>query len=470
MSAGPRPPINHPARMWPVAAAVFLTVLVPQLALVAACGTDIPHHDQWDAEGGLYGAWRDGTLTFSDLLRPWNEHRILWTHLLNLGIFAANGQWDPLVQMAAVAVLRATCATGLAWAVAKNFATGGRIAVATVMAVAFLPHLAWHHTLWGFESQIDFSLGFSLLALGLLGGETLSSGRIAAGLLAGAAGLLAMAPAALVPGALLGLASLRAIEQRRIAAREIWPAALLFALAFALRADVPAHAVLRAHSAGEFLKGAWRVLGWPHAETPLGALVVNAPLLLLLGLRLARRRAAARGEDFVVLVAGWSVGLALATAWARGGGGELGGGVPSRYVDFVVLLPLANVWAAVTLAGETPTPRRSPSMLIAGAWGVFVIAGGLALTAEVWRGLVRPRARDREAPVRLMRVYQATRDDAIFAGQPHLLVPHPNLAVVRAVLDDPRMKGAFPPSMQPEQPMGPLSRATRAVLAREKAR
>jgi hypothetical protein len=431
-------------RAWPVAATVFAAVLGAQLALVAACGTDIPFQDQWDAEGRLYAAWREGTLALADLLRPWNEHRILWTHLLNLGLFAANGQWDPLVQLAAIAVLRAAGAAGLAWAVAKNMPAGGRIAVAALVAVAFLPHLAWHHALWDFESQIGFALGFSLLALGLLGGEIPSPARIAGGLAAGIAGLLAMGPAALVPVALLGLALLRAIERRRIVPAELWPAGVLLVLALALRAEVPAHAVLRAQDAGEFFAAAGRVLGWPHAQTPLAALAVNLPLLLLLGLRLARRRVAKRGEDFVVLIAGWSVALALATAWARGGGAEFAGGVPSRYVDFVVLLPLANVWAAVALARETPAPRRPRSVLIAGAWGAFLFAGWIGLTAEVWRGLVLPRARDREAPVRLMRAYQASRDEAVFAGQPRLLVPHPNLAAVRTVLDDPRMKGVLP--------------------------
>jgi hypothetical protein len=55
----------------------------------------------------------------------------------------------------------------------------------------------------------------------------------------------------------------------------------------------------------------------------------------------------------------------------------------------------------------------------------------------------------------------------VFEGQPKLLVPHPNLDSVRAVLSDPRMRGALPPSLQPERPPGPLSRGVRAVLGRQ---
>ena len=80
--------------------------------------------------------------------------------------------------------------------------------------------------------------------------------------------------------------------------------------------------------------------------------------------------------------------------------------------------------------------------------------------------IILPRMRDREAPVRLAVAFQRSGDAAVFVGQPRLLVPHPNPESVRAVLDDPRMVGALPPSLQPERPLGPLSRAVRWVLGR----
>ena len=65
-----------------------------------------------------------------------------------------------------------------------------------------------------------------------------------------------------------------------------------------------------------------------------------------------------------------------------------------------------------------------------------------------------------------MQEFQRRGDAAVFTGQPRLLVPHPNLGSVTAVLDDPRLKGALPPSLQPERPLGPLSRAVRWLLGR----
>ena len=169
----------------------------------------------------------------------------------------------------------------------------------------------------------------------------------------------------------------------------------------------------------------------------------------------------------MVLIGGWSVVLALATAWARGGSAELAGGVPSHYVDFVVLLPLANVGCALLLAREVAASWRSRVRLVTAAWSLFLFVGWLGLSAEVMRGLVLPRARDREAPTRLAREFQTTGNPAVFDGKPLLLVPHPNSEAGRAVLNDPRLRGALPPSLQPEWPMGPLSRGVRAMLGHQ---
>lgn len=450
-------------------AIVFAVVLAAQLALVAAAGTDVPFHDQWNVEGGwLFPAWLEGRFRWVDLLRPGNEHRMVWTHALNLAVFVLNGHWDPLVQQVIIGGLRAACAAGIAWGFARGRSPGGRWAVAAGAVIAFLPHLGWHNLLWAIESHAFFALGFSMLALGLLAPAAGSPRRLILGVAAGLAALLAMGPAALVPAALIGLALLRAWEGRRwdgAAWRLVGPAAGLLLVAWLLRVEVAEHAGLRARGPAEFLRAAGQVLGWPHGRATLAAVALNAPLLWIVLGRGLRRRTAAPGEDFVVAAGGWSVAVGLATAWMRGGSPELaGGGVPSRYVDFLVLLPLANAWSVVQLARELAPRWRASARLVAAAWGVFLLAGWAGLSAEVMRGIVLPRARDREAPVRLIRAFQASGDPAVFTGQPLLLVPSPNLGSVRAVLEDPRLRGRLPPSLQPAEPLGPLSRGARGVL------
>jgi hypothetical protein len=402
-----------------------------------------------------------------------------------------------LVQLAAGAVLRALAAAGLAGMLVRASGSGVRGTawwcggVVVGVALAFLPHLAWHNALWGFQSQVYFSLGFSILALAWLGAEGVAGWRRWAGLAAGGAGLLAMGGAALVPVALIGLVVLRAVARRAwtpVRWRELWPAVVLLGAAVALRVEVPEHTALQARSVGQWAETFLRALAWPQAWQPLAALVLNVPLAWVVVARVLGRRRAVAGEDFVVALGGWAVAMAGAMAWSRGASGEFAGAVPSRYADFLVLLPLANAWCAVVLVrearanagagggsgvsegealrgGERSGGGRMIAVIAAG-WGIFLAVGWAGLSAETMRGIVLPRMRDREAPVRLAVAYQKSGDAAVFAGQPRLLVPHPNPESVRGVLADERMRGVLPPSLQAERPMGPLSRGVRWLVGR----
>lgn len=448
--------------LWP--AAVFAVVLGAQLWLVAAAGTDIPFQDQWDAEGrGLYPAVQDDAVDTRMLLRAHNEHRIFWTQLLNWGLFAANGQWDPLMQLGVNALLHAAGAALLAAGLRRTGISGWILGIGVVLFS--LPLAGWHNALWGFQSQVYFAVLFAVAAFGLLEPGKLPPPRAAAGQLAGLAALVAMGPGLLVPVALAGGLLGRARE-RRLRWPEVGPVVALGLVAFFSYQPAAGHAALHVQSAGQFLSALGRLLAWPHSGQPWAALVLNLPLAVLVTGRLARRRTVAAGENFVTLLGGWAVLVALGAAWSRGGGDEFVAGVPSRYADFIALLPLANAWAVIQLAGEARVEWRASGRLVAVAWGVFLLAGWAGLSAEVVRGVILPRVRDREAPVRLVQEFQRTGNPAVFAGQPRLLVPHPDPGVVRAVLDDPRLRGALPPSLQPAQPLGPLSRAVREILGR----
>jgi hypothetical protein len=438
-----------------------------QLWLVARAGTDIPFYDQWGVEGRwLYPAWLDGTLRFFDLLRPHNEHHIFWTNLLNLALFAVNGRWDPLVQMTAMVGLRAACAGGLAAALMRGWGHGGRVLIAGGMIWAFLPFLAWHSVLWGFESQVYFALGFSLLTFGLLGGERVAEGQWLAALAAGIAAQLGMGVGALVPVALVGLAVVRVMERRPRAGewRRVAAAVLLLGFALALRVAVPEHAGLQAASARQFLAALGRCLAWPYPGNPWVALVANVPLVLLVWLRLTRRHAPRPGEDYALLIGFFTMAASLAEAALRGGSPELAVGLPSRYADFQMLLPVANTCCLCALLPATPKRWKRVASIGALAWGIVLVLGWLALSAEMWRGVIRPRIADREAPVRLVQAFQASGDPGVFAGQPRLYVPSPDLTPVAQVLADPRLRGKLPPSLQLGQPMGPLSALVRRIL------
>jgi hypothetical protein len=69
--------------IYPVACA--LVVIGAKCWMIACYGSPTPFWDQWDAEAaGLYPNFLSGTLNFSDLIAPHNEHRILMTRLWSL--------------------------------------------------------------------------------------------------------------------------------------------------------------------------------------------------------------------------------------------------------------------------------------------------------------------------------------------------------------------------------------------------
>jgi hypothetical protein len=460
---------------WPWALAAGAVVLAAQWWLVARAGTDIPFRDQWDVEGlWLYPAWRDGTLRWAALFQAHNEHRFLWTHLLNLGLFALNGQWDPLLQMAAGAVLHAFSAGFLVRELARR-STHWKVqgCAAACVTMAFFPLAAWFNALDGIQTNTYFAVIFSFMAFAWLVTADPTPVRLLAGLAAGLAAMLSMGAGELVPVPLLGLAVLRAADKRRLDGlwRSAWPALVLLAVAVALMNSVPANKVLQSWHAGslkDFTVGLMRAMAWPHTDQPLAALALNLPLALVVLGRMARRRPPRTGEDFVLLLGGWAVANALAMAWARGGAPEFQAGiVPSRYVDFLVLLPLANTWCAIVLAAEATSQWRVRARVLTAVWCGFLFIGWLGASLEEWHDFVQSRVQDRLAPVRLMVAFQTSGDGRVFIGQPPLNVPHLNMPLMMTVLHDPRMQGVLPPSLQPKEPMRPLSRAARMLMGQE---
>ena len=66
---------------------VFLVVLGSKLLFIQLFGSNLPFWDQWDAEGaGLFKPYLEGTLGPEHLFASHNEHRILFTRLLELAM------------------------------------------------------------------------------------------------------------------------------------------------------------------------------------------------------------------------------------------------------------------------------------------------------------------------------------------------------------------------------------------------
>lgn len=391
---------TRPQRRW-LALAAGLLVCGVRLALVARLGGDAPYLDECN-QTGWYQIWAgEHSLTFSWLVAPHMEHRLVTQRLFSLALAGLNGgQWDVRVELVAATALWGLLAAGLAWAGLQRLAGWRAFAwCGLVLLAETIPH-AWENLLWAFQVQFVFLVGFSALALWWLTQSRPLSARWWCGLLAGAlaclsqaSGLLAWIAAGFV-GLLLALRHTR--DWRR------WAALAL--LAAAVGAGVwatpmrPPNAA--AHAAG--LATSWQawtsLLAWPWSPWPWFAAAIWLPGLAW-SVRALRRRDGPAVDAAALALLVWSALQCAAIAWARGD--LLAHDVPpSRYGDVLIVGVLANGWALLRLV---PSDRHGRA--IATAWLLTIVAGCAFYTADL---AGRPTRASTLAPISL-RSFAASR-------------------------------------------------------------
>ena len=95
-------------------AAFFLVALGAKLWTIQLWATNLPYWDQWDEARLLFQPWLDGTLSWQNFFIPHNEHRIVFTRLLDLIEVQLNGQWDIYLQTVVNAVIHLAYGCGVA--------------------------------------------------------------------------------------------------------------------------------------------------------------------------------------------------------------------------------------------------------------------------------------------------------------------------------------------------------------------
>jgi hypothetical protein len=187
-------------------------------------------------------------------------------------------------------------------------------------------------------------------------------------------------------------------------------------------------------------------------------------MVILVFWRIVRRHRPGPQEEFVLGIAIWSLAAAASIAYFRGRGISVG--VPSRYIDFILLLPLASIWSAWWVVQRIEPPRRRMANGLLVVWLGFMFVGWIGLSAEALRFVILPKIETRDRALQLTITSQQDSSTVVFPTDGSVIPPHPDLQVVHRVLVDPRMKGILPPSFQPERPLGPLSRFVRTILGR----
>lgn len=393
--------------------AVFLIIVGAKLALMSLCSSPLPFFDQWQGEGrNLLLPWMEGRLNLADLFAAHNDHRILWTRLLVLGLFALNQQWDAQVEMIVAAWLHAGCAVILGGVLIRRLEAKWETPVLVTLLLIFGLPFDWEDTLaGGFQSQFYFLILFALVTIWGMASHAPFSGYWWGGVVAAVGAWFSIASGPLVTMSVAGWMIVRLfIRAGQVRANWMTLAASM-ALTIAGMSLRPSNRMpgnLEPKSLGDFVSVFAGLLSWP-LQWPVGALLMYLPLVGLLW-KLAKDRRTDRSlaaEDFLIPMGFWVVIQAAALAYARNRYGnplEI-----SRYMVFLAPGVLVNLGCAAVLAryyvnDVFPPVRRR-----------LLLGGTVAVAGLVLLNLARLTREDLHEHLPMMRTNNARQRENIAA-------------------------------------------------------
>jgi len=358
---------------------LFAFILGVRWAVFDRYGMTLPEWDQWDAEGlKLLAPWYNQDQFLGALFTPHNEHRVVLTKLLNLGLTVANGHWDQRLEATFNALFPASIAVAF-FLLARRHLTRrwlGAFGVFLGFILAF--PFAWQNVLGGFHSQQFFLVGLALIAIALLPFSKPWSGRWWIGAAAALLGLFSMASGFFGAVVVIGLLGVQYFRRERTL-RSAWPTLVvcvaISALGWFTRHEFAPHASLKAQNLHDFAFTIIRSLQWPAPLSTWFALVLWLPWTWLVArVVFSSRPLSAPHRAFGYFILGLGVWVALqlvATGYARGAGGPP---PASRYIDTLVFGLIANALALMWLAAPEllAQPTRRLLAVAALAWvGIF---------------------------------------------------------------------------------------------------
>lgn len=445
---------------------LFLTVVGSRLLLIDRYGSDLPHWDQWDAElVGVIQPYRNDTLNWENLIQPHNEHRILLTRLLVLGLFLENGQWDAKLEMVVNVFLQTLVAVAMFLLGKGQF---GRAAIQMwwfVVAIAFSLPFGYDNTLWGFQSQFYLMSAFSLLLFWVGSRRPFHSASYQSGLLLVCATILlfTLGSGFFAALALLGVWCFELIlhpQERQSWRSRVLPLIILLGSVVAgwlLHEPVAEHQGLKAGSTLEFFHALTKLFSWPWSglssllRACLVALGLWMPWLSYVFL-ITKLKSKFSGQHLLILSIGLWVALQMAAMAASRGAGALP--PPSRYTDTLIFGLLVNFLALWSLFHLLPNLKwRQCHALLSVAWVALAGWGLASVTKDNLLVDIPLRHRIHQEQHTNVTNFVLDNEDEHLLGKPPGEVPHPFPEQLIAWLRDPAVRAILPFSVREPLPV-----------------
>ena len=446
--------LENPVSPWMIYPfACALVVIGAKCWMIARYGSPTPFWDQWDAEGAiLYPKYFDGTLSFSDLIAPHNEHRILVTRLWSLLLLALEGYWDSVLQMLANTLLIGSFVALLVVVFRPILDRRSWIAFALFTTTAFALPFGWENTLNSIHSCWYFMLLFSISGLVAIVGAAAFTARWWLATLLIIASYFSMSGGLISAAAAFAVCLVQVVVRRRTGLAELLALAILAALTVAMLRTIPMTGELpeyMAHSTQQFLKAVLSITAWPVARNPISAMIlcaifIHAPAWLT-SLDLIRKRPPFTDRRWlVVALTGWVAMQTIAVAYGRAISP-----VSSRYVDvFAVALPLNFACLLHFLAeARAPGRRRHIALGAMALWLLLLIPGaGGTLYKHSIPEMVNKGAVGR-AETENLRAYLDTKDIRVLQNKAGLDIPYPDANRLAMIVSQPVIRALLPPAL-----------------------
>jgi hypothetical protein len=422
---------------------VLFIILGAKLFLIARYGSQIPFWDQWDGESSaLYKPYFEGNLHFLSLFDVHNEHRMLFSRILCLGLLLLEGRWDPMLQMIAGAALHVISIGVLLMVLGRELRALPLAMLAAFTAAIFSIPFDWENTLEGFHG-FHFQLLFAIPAIYLTAVSRAWSPKWSGGTALAVASYFNVASGALTPVAIAAVSAAQIMIGNKRGRSEWLGITLHCALALTMIAFVPRlahHEPLRAHSLREFASAFLMVSSWPVA--PSLVIFLHAPMLVL-SASVVRDRPGI-GDVRWVFVCLW---LWLGLQYLSLAYGRAAGVTASRYLDMLLIGLVLNFAALAHLIRDRHSYQAA---VIVSTWILVVSVGcGHEAILKALPGIVA-RQEVNAIEIHNVRSYLTTGDVSFLTDKPLFHIPYPDPDRLRSLLDEPEIRAILPPVLSAE--------------------
>lgn len=325
---------------WGVALLTFFSVFFFRTWLVYTRAVDIPWADQWDSEIDiLYRGYVHGQLGWDQFWSQGNEHRVVLTKLFNLFVFIVDGnQYKQIHQLILNNVIYALIPAILVGLLnrSRTHAWGS-----IVLLCLFAAPIGWENLYWSYQSQVYFSMLFSVLAGWVLSREKSSLFLLTVITIVAGFG---NAAAFYAPTIGVVLFMMRGVKVRAHQLSAIYCLVLAIVSAKLFVAPTPGHAIFIAQSVSAAVAALIRYsafpMGWGHFFWP-----VLVSVAIFTAVRMLRGVASSFADRFPLYLTAWFLCF-LASSFLYRTGFDV---IPPRYYDYYLFGGTALVffWCGV---------------------------------------------------------------------------------------------------------------------------